>query len=250
MIFFALPIYNERDNLGSLFEKIASTMRTLHESYRVIAVDDGSSDGTAQILGDDSSRLPLTVLTHAKNMNLGPTIRDAIVESLAAAKPEDVIITLDADNSHDPALAQQMVALVKDGNDLVVASRYVKGAREVGLSLHRRLLSWVVNSILRFLNPIPNLTDYTCGYRAYRAEILARASQRYGDRLIEEDGFTCMAELLLKLRPFIRKAAEVPLVLRYDLKRGKSKMKIVRTIFRYIRLVFQKRRKNQPVVSL
>lgn len=47
------------------------------------------------------------LLTHAKNINLGPTIRDAIMESLVAAKPEDIIITLDADNSHDPALAPQ-----------------------------------------------------------------------------------------------------------------------------------------------
>jgi dolichol-phosphate mannosyltransferase len=53
-----------------------------------------------------------------------------------------------------------------------------------------------------------------------------------------------MAELLLKLRPLIRSAAEVPLVLRYDLKRGKSKMKVLRTIFRYIKLLAHRWRKN------
>jgi dolichol-phosphate mannosyltransferase len=237
MIFFALPIYNERDNIGPLLESIESTMRSSGEPYRVVAVDDGSNDGTSQCLKNYSSRLSLNVLTHAKNMNLGPTIRDAIMEALAQAKPEDIIITLDADNSHDPALAPQMVGMVNDGHDLVVASRYVKGAREVGLALHRRLFSRVINWVLRKLNPIPNLRDYTCGYRAYRAQLLSKASLRYGDRLIEEIGFTCMAELVLKLRPLIRRAAEVPLVLRYDLKRGKSKMKVLRTILRYIQLV-------------
>ena len=60
MIFFALPIYNERDNLEPLFEKIESTMRTLRDCYRVVAVDDGSSHGTSQILKNYSSRLSLT----------------------------------------------------------------------------------------------------------------------------------------------------------------------------------------------
>jgi dolichol-phosphate mannosyltransferase len=244
MIYFALPIYNERDNVGPLFDSIESTMRSSGEPYRVVAVDDGSTDGTSQCLENYSSRFPLHVLTHTRNMNLGPTIRDAITAALAQAKPEDVIITLDADNSHDPALVPQMVAMVNVGHDLVVASRYEKGGREIGLPLHRSLLSWAINWVLRNMHPIANLRDYTCGYRAYRAQLLSMASRRYGDQFIEEVGFTCMAELLLKLRPLIRSAAEVPLVLRYDLKRGKSKMKVLRTIFRYIKLLAHRWRKN------
>lgn len=237
MIYFALPIYNERDNLGPLLEKVESTMRSTGEDYRVVAVDDGSSDGTAQCLEHYASRLPLQILTHSKNMNLGPTIRDALAMALAEAKPEDIIITLDADNSHDPALAPQMMGMLNAGHDLVVASRYVNGGREIGLALHRSLLSWAINWFLRKSKPIGNLRDYTCGYRAYRARLLFQASAHYRDRLIEEIGFTCMVELILKLRPFIRKANEVPLVLRYDLKRGKSKMKVLRTILRYIQLL-------------
>jgi dolichol-phosphate mannosyltransferase len=248
MIYFALPVYNERDNLGPLLEKVESTMKSSGADYRLVVVDDGSSDGTAQLLVDFASRLPIQILTHAKNMNLGPTIRDALINALTQANPDDVIITLDADNSHDPALALKMVASLDAGSDLVVASRYVDGGREVGLALHRSLLSWAINRLLRQTKPISNLRDYTCGYRAYRVRPLAQALAHYGDKLIEEIGFTCMVELILKLRPFIRTVTEVPLVLRYDLKRGKSKMKVVRTIFRYIQLLTRQRERSPRCV--
>jgi dolichol-phosphate mannosyltransferase len=76
--------------------------------------------------------------------------------------------------------------------------------------------------------------DYTCGYRAYRASTIKDAVTRYGDRLIEESGFSCMVELLLKLRRLGIRCYEVPLVLRYDQKGGVSKMRVIRTIRRYL----------------
>jgi len=237
MIFFALPAYNESENLAPLLGRIESVMRQTGEPYLFIAVNDGSTDTTLQLLQELAGQLPLEIINHPRNMNLGPTLRDALRGALAHAKPEDIVVTMDADNSHDPALIPEMIALAHGGKELIVASRYVRGAGEVGLAFHRRLFSRVVNVLLRTFFPITNLTDYTCGYRAYRAEILFAASRRYGNRLIEEVGFTCMAELLLKLRPLIRKAAEVPLILRYDLKRGRSKMRVARTIFRYFHLI-------------
>ncbi len=237
MIFFALPAYNESENLRPLLGRIESVMRQTGESYRFIVVNDGSTDTTLQLLQELAGWLPVEIINHPWNMNLGPTLGDALRGALAQAKPEDIVVTMDADNSHDPALIPKMITLAHGGKELVVASRYVKGAREVGLAFHRRLFSRVVNVLLRIFFPIPNLTDYTCGYRAYRAGILFAASRRYGDRLIEEVGFTCMAELLLKLRPLIRKPAEVPLILRYDLKRGGSKMRVVRTILGYFHLM-------------
>jgi len=87
--------------------------------------------------------------------------------------------------------------------------------------------------LFRALFPIPGVRDYTCGYRAYRGAILQRAFATYRDQFIEESGFTCMAEILIKLRRLSVRAGEVPLILRYDLKSGTTKMKVTRTITRY-----------------
>ena len=80
---------------------------------------------------------------------------------------------------------------------------------------------------------VPGARDYTCGYRLYRSSMLRRAFQAWGDRLIEEAGFVCMAEVLVKLGRGGAKVSEAPLVLRYDRKEGASKMKVMKTISRY-----------------
>lgn len=89
---------------------------------------------------------------------------------------------------------------------------------------------------------MPSARDYTCGYRAYRAGVLRRAMSAFGDGLIEERGFVCMAELLIKLARLGARVAEVPLVLRYDLKRSRGKARIIPTIARYLLLVARSRR--------
>jgi len=85
---------------------------------------------------------------------------------------------------------------------------------------------------MRAVFPIQGVRDYTCGFRAYRASILQAAFARYSEQLISQKGFSCMVDILLKLRtlepdPIM---GEVPLVLRYDLKHGMSKMRAARTI--------------------
>ncbi|MBE0698739.1 MAG: glycosyltransferase, partial [Anaerolineaceae bacterium] len=149
----------------------------------------------------------------------------------------DVLITMDADNTHNPCLIKLMDKKIRAGADLVIASRYEAGGEEVGLSRLRSFLSRGASGLLSIFFPIQGARDYTCGYRAYRGSILKRAFQVYGDSLVEERGFTCMAEILIKMHHINARVAEVPLVLRYDLKSGQSKMKVMRTILRYFVLI-------------
>jgi len=97
--------------------------------------------------------------------------------------------------------------------------------------------------------PVRGARDYTCGFRLYRAATLRRAAAAWGDALIEEAGFTCMAELLLKLGRGGARVAESPLILRYDLKEGASKMKMMRTISRYFTLIQRIRSRPMPNVA-
>src|SRR5262249_54712010 len=89
--------------------------------------------------------------------------------------------------------------------------------------------------------PLSGVRDYTCGYRAYHGKLLKKAFQKYGNDFIERDGFEAMVDILLKLRRMGAIFCEVPLVLRYDEKRGASKMRVFRTIRRSLSLIFNRR---------
>ena len=96
---------------------------------------------------------------------------------------------------------------------------------------------FVYSSILR----IKDVKDYTCGYRLYKVSILKKAQDYFGENLIEETGFTCMAEILYKLYCFGGVCSEIPFELRYDNKKGISKMKIIKTSIDSLQLAFHLR---------
>ena len=236
-IWFVLPAYNEGKNLRTLIDSIYNTMVSNNLTYRIIVIDDGSVDDTLDIAKELAISLPIDIIIHPQNMNLGRTIEDGLTYVNGNYKPDDIIITMDADNSHSPDLATEMISKINCGADLVIASRYEKGGAEIGLMFYRRIFSMTINKILQIIFPLRNVKDYTCGYRAYSSRLLSKAFDYYHDQFVTERGFTCMAEILLKLRPFIKMASEVPLILRYDLKQGQSKMKVIRTIIGYLFLI-------------
>ena len=88
--------------------------------------------------------------------------------------------------------------------------------------------------------------DFTSGYRMYRVSMLQKATAHWGDRLIEEDGFACMVELLLKLRHWKPQIVEVPMKLRYDRKLGESKLNLPRTLRQYLKLALRDRLTPAP----
>ncbi len=249
-IFVVLPAYNEEENLGPLLDGIAQTMAEEGLAYQVILVDDGSQDGTVAIALARQDQMPIRIERHPQNQGLGRTIADGLRLAVAEASPQDIIITMDADNTHPPGLMGAMIRSVREGRDLVVASRYQPGARVLGVPRMRRFFSWTASRLFRLVFPIPGVWDYTCGYRAYRASLLQEAFRRYGDGLVSEAGFACMVELLLKLHKLGAICGEVPLVLRYDRKAGRSKMHVGRTIRRTLRLLLRhrfSRMKSSPI---
>jgi dolichol-phosphate mannosyltransferase len=89
--------------------------------------------------------------------------------------------------------------------------------------------------------PISNVRDYTCGYRAYRAGVIAAAYERWGDELVNEPSFACMPDVLWKVSRMKPRFSEVPLSLHYDRKPGPSKMQVFRTIRRSLALLVKRR---------
>ena len=231
-VHIVLPVYNEEGALDRLLERIATAMATMG-TYTVIVVDDGSTDRSAEIARARQAVMPVELVDHGRNRGLGEALRSGLVRASARAGPDDVIVTMDADDTHPPELIASMLRRIDEGSDVVIASRYAAGAREVGLSARRKLLSRGASLLLSALFPLDGARDYSCGYRAYRAPVMQRALEAYGPALVEETGFACAPEVLLKLRRLGVRTSEVPLVLRYDRKEGASKMRAMRTISRY-----------------
>jgi dolichol-phosphate mannosyltransferase len=236
-----LPAYNEAEHLPALLAALRETMDDNGIAYEVIVVDDGSRDRTGEVVEAHAGELPVVLIRHAVNQGLGATIRDGLLAALERAAARDVVVTMDADDTHMPGLIVQMVRMIGEGYDVVIASRYRAESRLYGVPLHRRAMSRAASLLLRVIFPIRGVRDFTCGYRAYRADVLRRAVDRYHDEFVNQDGFQCMVDILLKLRPMHLIFGEVPLLLRYDRKGGDSKMDIASTAANTLLLLVRRR---------
>jgi dolichol-phosphate mannosyltransferase len=160
-----VPTFNERANIGELVRQIFAHLKDVH----VLVVDDNSPDGTADFVEDSSKRYPnLLVLRRTNERGLGRAYTAGILHGLANGF--EIIGTMDADLSHDPAYLPSMLALLRN-HDVVIGSRYVPGGGTVNWGLHRRLLSWFANKFAATLLQIP-AHDITSGYRLYRRRAL------------------------------------------------------------------------------
>lgn len=235
-LFVVLPIYNEATDLPPLLKSLRETVQGHGMTMTIVAVDDGSSDGTSQVLArhaDEHGALHL--ITHRRNRGLGETIRDGFEAAVDLAADDDIIVRMDADNSHDPRYLTDLVACIEAGHDVAITSRFAPGGAAVGVPGHRAVISRVANVLFGLLFHVPGVKEYTCGYRAYRAGLLRRAIEVYGNNFIQlkSFGFACTLEKLVKLHLLGARVAEVPFTLRYDLKAGNSKMVLNLTTLGY-----------------
>lgn len=248
MIFVALPAYNEGDGVATLLSEIAWTAKEFLPGlqFTVVVVDDGSTDNTAEAARQALARLESeghhqvtgVLISHPVNKGLAEAVKTGLFYCADKVGPRDVILTMDSDNSHTPGLMPHMVRRIYEGNDVVIASRFRPEARVIGLSLSRQVLSAGASLLLRVLFPIPGVRDYTCGYRAYRGELIRQVLAE-NPNFISESGFTVMVDILLKLRrhPGVVLMTEVPLLLRYDQKLSTSKMNVRRTVRQTLSLI-------------
>ena len=241
MVVITLPAFNEESTLPPLLAAVREAMAENRIDYRVVIVDDGSTDDTAKVALELQREIPITLIEHASNRGLGASLRTGLLHAVEDADDRDIIVTMDSDNTHTPGLIARMVRGIREGNDVVIASRYQPGAHIRGVPRHRKLLSWCGMVSFRILFPTSNVRDFTSGYRAYRAAVLKRAFATYGEDFVAQSGFTCMVDILLKLRGLDAIMSEVPLILRYDLKVGVSKMLVLRTIRDTLGLMLSRR---------
>ncbi|MDW8296419.1 MAG: glycosyltransferase [Raineya sp.] len=236
-----LPAYNESENIKELLERIISLRESYQLPISILVVNDGSTDTTLEIVHKFKEEHHfINYIDVQPNQGLANAIREGLVNAVKELKDNDIVVTMDADNSHNPFLVYRMILQIFEGSDIVIASRYQKGSRIIGLSKYREILSIGASLLFRIFFPIKGVKDYTCGYRAYKVAFLRKMLDKYQDKFIEEKGFACMIEILLKAKKLKPVIHELPFILRYDFKKGQSKMKIYRTIKQTLRLLFKR----------
>ncbi|MDH3306530.1 MAG: glycosyltransferase family 2 protein [Acidimicrobiia bacterium] len=241
-VLVVLPALNEESGLRILLERIERAMLDASLPFEVIVVDDGSTDRTAEVAREYAEWMPLRLISHPVNLGLGTSIKDGLLEAVGIANPQDILVTLDADNTHTPELILRLVRMIREGHDVVIASRFRPGSRVRGVPILRSLLSFFASFLLRVLFPIKGVRDYTSGYRAYRAGVFQTVVANEGEEFFDQDGFQVMVDILLKLRRDRDLIfGEAPMILRYDAKEGASKMDVVRTTKATLALIVRRR---------
>lgn len=206
-----VPTYNEVNTIRSLLEEIGRVLRCFQA--RVIIVDDGSMDGTREAIRFSDAGHDIQVIERHRKMGLGSAIIEGFKVAVATCGG-GVIVTMDADLSHDPKDIPRLVSMCDDGV-IAIGSRYVRGGSFSGSG--RRILSAITNKIVRWATGIAAM-DCTSGFRCYSNEVVKRILPE-----LRSEGYEIQIETLLKSLKAGYSYVEVPVAFQRR-QRGISKL--------------------------
>ena len=208
-----IPTYNEAENIERMVHRIADSL----PNAGILVVDDGSPDGTGDLVKAAAAELPdVHLLTRSGKSGLGSAYRAGFAWGLQ--HDYDALIEMDADFSHDPAALPDIVAPLSEGFDLSIGSRYVKGGAIPNWARHRHLLSSGGN---RYASVVLGLhvADSTAGFRAYSAGIMRKLDLN----AIRAEGYGFQIEMTYRAKQHGAAIVEVPITF-VDRAAGESKM--------------------------
>ncbi len=162
-----IPTYNERENIEAMVAKVFS----LDGDFHLLVIDDGSPDGTANIVRalQESNPDRLFLVERSGKLGLGTAYIAGF--KWALEHDYDAVFEMDCDFSHNPDDLLRLTAAMEEGADVVVGSRYVTGVNVVNWPLSRLLMSYFASKYVRMITRMP-VNDATAGFVGYRREVL------------------------------------------------------------------------------
>lgn len=216
-----IPTYNESGNIRRMIDRLLN----LEEEVDILVVDDGSPDGTADIVKSVQSDFPTRVHLIQREGKLGLGTAYVAGFNFAIGKKYEYVCEMDADFSHSPEDIPRLVSEVRKGNaDLAIGSRYSNGISIINWPLSRLILSYAANIYARTITGLPVL-DTTAGFKCLHRRVIENIAI---DR-IRSNGYAFQIELHFRAWKAGFKLKEVSIIFR-EREEGVSKMskKIVR----------------------
>ncbi len=223
MVSIILPTYNEFESVLKVIDEIRRVMKLLNYTYEIIVVDDSSADGTGKLVQDTyvSEKEVMLISRRDTKPNLGNSILDGIIRARG-----DVIVGMDADGNHPPNVLGELIKILEQGRDMVIASRYVS------INFHNFRIqdvgSLFFNLLIKVLLRYP-IMDNTSGYYAIKTELLKKLPI---DKIFENSYGEYHIRLVWSVNMVGGKMMEIPVTYGKRIS-GKSKSKLWRMFFSY-----------------
>ncbi len=200
-----IPTYNEAGNIASLIDRLEKILSEVTEvevnkvseinknktneinkiENEIIVIDDSSPDGTSKIIEKLARKYSnLQLIKREKKFGLGSAYQKGVSVSSG-----DIIVTMDADLSHDPRVIKEFIKKISEGYEVVIGSRYIYRGSIVGWNLYRKMISRLANIIARLLLGL-KIRDVTSGYRCYTK----KAIEKIGFSKIKSSGYSFLLE--------------------------------------------------------
>ena len=196
-----VPMFNEAEGAEECVRRVSAVLDGLRSRSVLVVVDDGSTDGTGEILQRIGVATPRLVrVAHPHNHGYGAALRTGVEE--AARGGYDYVLFMDSDLTNDPRHIPDFLARMEEGYDVIKASRYVKGGGVLGVPAWKRAISRLGNHLARRLLGVP-VRDCTNGFRAVKTALLTRMTLR-------EPRFPVIMEELYQAKYLARTFVEIP----------------------------------------
>jgi len=225
--FIIIPTYNEKENIKNLIQEIFNL--ELPE-INILIIDDNSPDRTGEIVNSLTRKYKnLKLIKRNKKLGLGSAYKLGF--KYALGNKADLIMTMDADFSHNP---KDIPKFIKESNefDVVVGSRRIPGGKIIGWNIWRKISSWLGANVSRIILGI-KVKDPTSGFRCYKKSIL----EKIDFKKIRSQGYAFQGEILLLCQKNKAKIKEIPITFE-NRKKGKSKFGF-KEIFEFIKFLIR-----------
>src|SRR5690606_381711 len=226
VIYICIPSHDEETTVGVVLWKVRQVMAELGRDYQLLVADDASTDRTPRVLEPYTRVLPLTVFRTEQRRGYATSLEMLLREAISRSRypKRDVIVTLQADFTHDPGHIANLIKRIESGADIVVSN----GVPGPAAGWKQRWGQKALNRILRPLGWTEGVEDALTGFNAYRLYCVRRAiGQAARNRLLRQHGEIANAELLRLAAPHARRIDALEYVPRPDRRQRPSRTRLL-----------------------